>query len=217
MEHLIRVKGTGSINVKPNLIVITMNLESQHYNYDKTMELAADSVEILQNAIESAGFDKEDLKTTSFNIKTHYESYRDNNDNYRSKFDGYICRQSLKIEFDFDTEVMSKVFAAIAKTQISPQLDIQFSVKDKSVISEKLLVSAAKNAKYKAEILAKASGVILGDLVSIDYNWSELHLYSQTRYEVEENCMAVQSSYAPGIEPDDIKVSDTVLFVWEIK
>jgi hypothetical protein len=29
--------------------------------------------------------------------------------------------------------------------------------------------------------------------------------------------MAVQSSYAPGIEPDDIEVSDTVLFVWEIK
>jgi uncharacterized protein YggE len=172
MEHLIRVKGTGNISVKPDLIFITMNLESQHCNYDKTMELAADSVEILQNAIESA---------------------------------------------DFDIEVMSRVFAAIAKTQINPRLDIQFSVKDKSVISEKLLVSAAKNAKYKAEILAKASGVILGDLVSIDYNWSELHLYSQTRYEVEENCMAGQSSYAPDIEPDDIEVSDTVLFAWEIK
>ncbi|MCH3964466.1 MAG: SIMPL domain-containing protein [Clostridium sp.] len=217
MDHLIRVKGTSNINVKPDLIVIAMNLESQHYDYGKTMKLAADSIEILQNAIESASFDKEDLKTTSFNIKMHYESCRDNNDNYRSKFDGYICKQSLKIEFDFDTEVMSKVFAAIAKTQINPQLDIQFSVKDKSAISEKLLVSAAENAKHKAEVLAKASGVTLGDLIGIDYDWGELHLYSQTKYEVEENCMTVQSSYAPDIEPDNIEVSDTVLFSWKIK
>ncbi|WP_368489693.1 SIMPL domain-containing protein [Clostridium sp. BJN0013] len=60
--------------------------------------------------------------------------------------------------------------AAIAKTQINPQLNVQFSVKDKTVASQKLLINVVENAKLKAKTLAKASGVILGDLISIDYN-----------------------------------------------
>ena len=54
---------------------------------------------------------------------------------------------------------------------------------------------------------------------SIDYNWGELHLYSPTRYEMEADCL-MKISAAPtamDIEPDDIDVSDSVTFVWEIK
>jgi uncharacterized protein YggE len=217
MNRLITVKGTGNVSVKPDLIIITMNLESHQYDYKKTMELATDSVNALQDAIHIAGFNKKDLKTTSFNIRTHYESYRDENNNYKSKFDGYICEQGLKLEFDFNTEVMSKVLTAIAKAPIDPKLNIQFSVKDKAAVNEELLVSATENAKRKADILTKASGVTLGDLISIDYNWGELHLYSPTRYDMEDRCMVMAESCSPDIEPDDIDVSDTVSFVWEIK
>jgi len=217
MNRMITVKGTGNISVKPDLIVITMNLESQNHDYNKNMEIATASVKVLQDAIISAGFDKKDLKTTNFNIDTHYESYHDKNDNYKSRFDGYICEQGLKLEFDFDTEVLSKVLTAIAKAPTDPQFNIQFSVKDKAAVSEELLISATENAKHKAEILAKASDVILGHLISIDYNWGELHLYSQTRYKLNYMSMKMTPSYAPDIEPDDINVSDTVSFVWEIK
>lgn len=217
MNRMITVKGTGNISVKPDLIVIKMNLESQNHDYNKTMEIAAASVKVLQDAIISAGFDKKDLKTTNFNIDTHYKSYHDKNDNYKSRFDGYICEQGLKLEFDFETATMSKVLTAISKASTDPQLNIQFSVKDKAVVSEELLISATENAKQKAEILAKASSVTLGDLISIDYNWGELHLYSQTRYEISESRLEMSPSSAPDIEPDDIDVSDNVSFVWEIK
>lgn len=218
MNRIITVKGIGKVSVKPDLIVITMNLESQQYEYDETMAMATKSVKALQDAIQSAGFDKKDLKTTSFNISTHYESYRDKNNDYKSKFDGYICQQGTCLEFDYDTAVMSKVLNAIAKAPINPRLNIKFSVKDKAAVSEELLVNATENAKQKAGILAKAAGVTLGNLISIDYNWGELHLYSQTSYDVmEDKCMSMSESFAPEIEPDDIDVSDTVSFAWEIK
>ena len=81
MNRTITIKGTGKVSVKPDLIIITMHLESHDYDYEKTMKLAAESVNILQNAIIKAGFNKEDLKTTDFNIRTHYESYRDKDNN----------------------------------------------------------------------------------------------------------------------------------------
>lgn len=194
-----------------------MNLESQQLEYDQTMQFATDSVNIITSAIETVGFDKKDLKTTSFNVRTHYESYRDKDNNYKSRFDGYICEQGLKLEFDFDPKVMSNVLSAIAKATVNPKLNIQFSVKDKAAVSEELLIQATENARKKAEILSKASGVDLGNLINIDYNWGELHLYSPTRYDMEDRCMVMESSCAPEIEPDDISISDTVTFVWEIK
>lgn len=217
MNRMITVKGSSNVSIKPDLIVITMNLESHKRDYDKTMELAAKSVKDLQAAVQSVGLDKKDLKTTSFNISTHHEGYRDKDDNYKTRFDGYICVQGLKLEFDFDTEFMSKVLTAIAKAQTDPQLNIHFSIKDKAAVSEELLILATENAKRKAEILTKASGVTLGDLINIDYNWGELLLYSETRYDVGLERMSVSASSAPEIEPDDIDVSDTVTFVWEIK
>jgi uncharacterized protein YggE len=216
MNRTITIKGTGKISVKPDLIIITMRLESHDNNYEKTMKLAAESVNNLQNAIVNAGFNKADLKTTNFNIRTHYESYRDKDNNYKSRFDGYICEQGLKLEFDFNTGILSKVLSAIGKAPVEPNLNIQFSVKDKDAVSEELLVRAAENAKKKAEILTKASNATLGDLISIDYNWGDFYLYSNTNYNVEDKCLAFKAS-APDIEPDDIDVSDTVTFVWEIK
>lgn len=218
MNRLITVKGTGSVSVKPDLIIISMDLESHQYDYEDTMKLATESINALQEAIQGVGFEKSDLKTTSFNVKTHYESYRDKDDNYKRRFDGYLCEQGLKLEFHFNTDLLAKVLNAITRASTNPQFNISFSVKDKAAVSEDLLISATENAKKKAEILAKASGVILGDLVSIDYNWGELHLYSQTSYAMENRLMSsMAKTYAPDIEPDDIDVSDTVTFVWEIK
>ncbi|MCD2503105.1 SIMPL domain-containing protein [Clostridium sp. NSJ-145] len=217
MERLITVKGIGNISVTPDLIIITMNLVSHKYNYDETMKLATESVNELEKAIEEVGFNKKDLKTTNFNITTSYKSYYDENNNYKSKFDGYKCEQDLKLEFDLDMEILSKVITAITKSKVEPRFNIRFSVKDKDEINKELLIKATENARSKAEVLTKAARVTLGRLVSIDYNWSEINIYSNTTYEIENKSYAIAETYAPSIEPEDIKISDTVAFVWEIK
>ena len=79
-------------------------------------------------------------------------------------------------------------------------------------------MSATENAKTKAEILCKASGNELGQLLSIDYNWGELNVTSKTRYSMGDSIRpSLAKSVTVDIEPDDINVSDTVTFTWEIK
>ena len=51
-------------------------------------------------------------------------------------------------------------------------------------------------------------------------NWGELNIVSRTSYEMEDAFMplaAMKKCCSPEIEPDDIDVSDTVAFTWEIK
>ena len=126
----------------------------------------------------------------------------------------------MKLAFDFDSKQLAKVISAIADCGAQPELSIAFTVKNPSVVSDELLISATENARAKAEILCKASGSTLGQLLNIDYNWGELNVYSRTSYEVEDciqPLMAMSKCAAPEIEPDDIDVTDTVAFTWEIQ
>ena len=160
------------------------------------------------------------LKTTSFNVDTRYESVKDRQGNYKREFVGYACVYRLKLSFDFDSKQLAKVISAIANSGANPELSIAFTVRNPAKVSKELLESAALNARAKAEILCRASGSEMGQLLSIDYNWGELNIVSRTSYEMEDCLMplaAMKKCCSPEIEPDDIDVSDTVAFTWEIK
>lgn len=218
MNRTITIKGIGKLSLKPDQVVVSLTLKTTDKNYDKAMNTAAKHLEQLRGALVGIGFAKDDLKTTNFNVGTEYESERDKNGNYKRIFIGYSVTHQLKLEFAFDSRCLSKTLGAIAACIAEPELNVQFTVKDKEAVNAALLESACVNAKTKAGILAKASGVTLGDLVSIDYNWGELHLFSPTQYDMEDACMRMASAAPTSIEiePDDIEVSDSVTFVWEI-
>ena len=218
MPKTITVKGTGKVSAKPDYVVISMSLSSQDMEYDKAMELAADELEQLKNALCGAGFDEKALKTSNFNVRTDYINLKDADGNYRNEFNGYVVLHAIKLGFDFDTTRLSKVLSAVSGCLSNPELSIKFTVKDASAVNEEMLRLASRNAKHKAEILCDASGVELGALLSVDYSWGELDLVSATNYRMAGECMRMSElSRGVDIEPDDIEISDTATFVWEIK
>lgn len=217
-ERTITVKGVGSVSKKPDLIVVTMNLETTENDYRKTMLKASDELEKIKNAAASAGHQKDKVKTASFNIDSHYESERDDNGNWKQVFAGYKCRHALKLEFDLDMELLGKTLGAISSSKVEPRLKIAFSLKDTAAVSAELLENAVKNAREKASVLAKASGVNLGEIISIDYNWGELYLNSNTEYADNLRCFsACADEVSVDIEPEDINANDSVTVVWSIK
>lgn len=216
MERTITVKGTGKVSAKPDLIVVKMELTSRSARYEETMNDAALAVTRLQKAVDQAGFAKSDLKTIDFSIDTDYESYRDEQGNYKSRFQGYVCKQKTKLEFTLDTKQLSAVIEHVSNSLAEPKLSISFTIKDADSIQDELLASAAANARHRAELLAKGAEATLGDLLQIDYTWGEIHLYSPTRLMLGDE-MLFSEAAMPELEPDDIDLSDSATFVWEIR
>lgn len=212
----ITVKGIGAVSVKPDLIVLGLSMETAEYEYDAAMKAAAEKIDFLNKALEAAGFEKKSAKTADFRVRADYDRLNDGKGNYTSVFMGYKCRHELKIEFDFDTKRLAKALSEISECIAKPEISIDFTVKDSSAVGGELLKAAAKNAREKAEILCAASGAKLGDLLSIDYNWGELHLYSATDYDVEGKCLMMGAADDMDIEPEEIKARDTATFEWEI-
>lgn len=218
MVRMITVKGIGRASAKPDYVVLSMSLEAKDLNYENAMELAAAQLEQLRNSLIGIGFEKESVKTTNFNVRTDHAHVKDEYGNYQSVFNGYIVSHALKVEFDFDSRRLADALGTVAACLSNPQLNIAFTVRDATEINEEMLRSATTNAKRKAEILCDASNVTMGQLLSIDYNWSELNIFSRTEYAVAEDCMPMmRRADTLEIEPDDIEVSDTATFVWEIR
>ena len=217
MPKTITVKGVGKVSASPDSVVLSMTLESRNMNYEKAMNKAAESIDQLNTALEIVGFEKKAVKTTGFNVRADYE-YRQNKSGKSERvFTGYVVYHNLKVEFDLDSRRLAEALSAVGNCIAHPQLSVAFTVKDTTAINEEMLRSATNNAKNKAEILCSASGQELGELLSIDYSWGEMRVFSDTRYELADDCLAAPTGPCIDIEPDDIDISDTVTFVWEIK
>jgi len=215
----ITVRGKGSASALADLVELTLRLESIDKNYEKAMDKSAESVEGILRAFEERGFDKDDVKTTNFNVRTDYQSRRDKDGNYISEFNGYAVGQSLKITFAFEPERLSQALAAVAESGSKPQVGVRFAVSDAAALREDVLAAAAMDAKAKAEILCRASGAKLGALKSIDYGVISVNVYSETNYDVEEACFGaapMMKARAVEINPEDVTVNDDVTFVWEL-
>jgi len=211
------VKGIGKATAAPDLILVNMTLEVSEPDYEKTMQRGAEMLGALREAVISAGHEGKELKTTSFNINTKYESYNEDNI-WKQRFAGYTCTHELKLEFDLEMQKLGATLGAIAKCEADPNFNIEFSVKDRNAVSERLLESAVENAKDKARVLAKAAGVALGEIRRIDYNWSDIRLYSNTDMQMSYGALraADAAPMAIDMEPEDISVSDAATVVWAI-
>lgn len=208
------VRGTGSVSVKPDLIRLVLEMESRSRDCGEAMEKAGKDIEELRDILGGFGFERDALKTSDFNVRTEYESQPDENNIYHNVFKGYCCFHSVKVEFDLDTERLSGILRAVSASGAAPQLNVCFTVKDEEPACEELIRLSASNAKRKAELLCKASGVRLGKLLKISYDRSDMNFVSQARFSMDMNCLRAEAK-AVSITPDDIKLTDCAEFEWE--
>lgn len=216
----IRVTGKGKVSIKPDLIRLDIDTTGVYLNYEDTIRVSAEKTRVLKEYLEKAGLNPDDLKTTSFDINSAYESYYDEKDHYKQKFIGYRFRHETYIKFENDNEILGKVLYQLSKCPVDVTFDIIHTISNPEEAKNELLRSVVEDAKNKSKILADSSEVTLGDIISIDYSWSEVHFTSHPIQNFKLNSMILEdssSSYDIDIEADDIDMDDTVTVIWEIK
>ncbi len=66
IKRCITVTGTGNFAAKPDLIIVSIGLSVMDPAYEKAMSEAGEQIEALRSALADVGFQKNQLKTTSF-------------------------------------------------------------------------------------------------------------------------------------------------------
>ena len=221
MERTIRVTGRGKMNVKPDTIELNIFVSKVYPEYAEAMEASAEMTEVLKAAAERAGFDSHDLKTTGFSINMNYEGVYDEKGNWKNKFAGYRYDHNLALRFDADNVKLGKMLWELSDCGADAEISINHTVKDPEPVRNELLAKAVKDSHTKAEVLAAASGVSLGDIISVDYSWGEMQIYNRTvdnlTFGSNSKISMTEESFDMDIEADDIHIRDTVTVIWEIR
>ena len=216
----IKVTGTGTVKLKPDIMRLRLDLNGKEKDYAKTLERSSKDTEVLRSLFEDLGFAKEDLKTTGFSADPVYEGYEDKQGRWRQRFAGYEFHHRLKLDFPFDNDRLGKILAKLAKAKVDPEFSLGYTVKDPEAAKNQLLAAAVKDAAAKAEVLAEAAGVKLLGIQTMDYSIARVEMeVMPARKLMATNDMAMgamEESMDLDIQPEDITASDTVTITWEL-
>ena len=215
----VRVTGKGNMKIRPDLTRVTVTLTEVCREYAEALKRSSEDTERIKDILSAFGFERADLKTLNFSVDVEYEGYTENGA-YKQRLVGYRYRHTMKVEFASDNERLGKVLYALANSELCPELNIGYTVKNQEAAKNELIGKAVSDAKEKAAALARASGVTLKDIQTIDYSLSGINMEVRPMNSVmaKRNMSAdcAEESYSIDMEPDDITVSDTVTVVWEI-
>lgn len=216
-QKTITVTGKGLLKIHPDATRVIIELTGIKRDYGEAILLSSESTKNLQNLLQPLGFNPTEIKTVSFSVEPERERYKEY-DGYETRLVGYRFNHSLKIEFDSDNRRLSDILFALGHSSMHPEFSLAYTVKNPEAVKNRLLAKAVEDAKIKAEVLAKAAGIHIGELVHIDYSWGKVDFEVRPVQDVcFESCgMAPAGGISMDIEPDDMEAEDTVTVVWEI-
>ena len=216
MDKVLRVEASGIGKIKPNQIEINIVISRKSEIYEDAINLINQDLDRMLQALNEIDIEREQTKTTSLRVSNDYENYEENGA-WKNKHVGYISTHQLKVKIDYDLDLLGDFMYKFSGLGINPEIDFDFTVKDKSEAIDTAIENAIESAKVKAEKIAKSTGVELGEIVAIDYVGSNFAETSGTFYSADLMRGAFNAKASPDILVDEIVVTETVEISWSIE
>lgn len=222
MERIIRITGEGRVSVAPDTIELSFVVAESDMKEQTALQKADDKVCALKKVFAGLGIGDKNVITKNFSISQKTKSVRNKNGDWEYLFDGYAVNYSMVVSFPYDTKFLGKVLSEVSVCLDKTNIRINFTLKNQEGIKEKLLASAVANAKADAEILAEASGVKLGKILSISHSYNMVRFDYGSRGErcvskmAKMDCEMASVDSFDNMNVDDLSFEAQVNIDWEI-
>lgn len=208
--NTITVEGNSETSISPNQATIQIGINTSASDATEAENKNTQMVKQIQNALQSIGTEKKEIKTTQYNFYPVYN----NQENNRHQIIAYTVNNSLSVTVS-DLSRVGLIIDAGVKNGATNIDSINFTVKDNESIKNTALIAAIENAKTKADIIAKTINKKIINVISVKENSIYFQPSTISRYALMKNDSLANN--APSINPDNIKVSANVEVVFEIQ
>ena len=210
----IKVRGVGEKSFRPDAIKFKFQFSIKRSEYNQCLEDGTKNVENYFNFLKTKGFNKEELKTQSFNIyrETHYNDKTKKYDEGDFVF-SFVC----ELIMDYNLELMAQIMEETSKINECPTYKVDFTLKDEKQAIDELMKLAYKHAEYQANVISKASGKVLKDCVNVSFEPFEGSLsnsYGNMKMMAERCCANSVDSIQNIFVPKDVELSFEVYTLW---
>lgn len=213
----INVTGKANLKVAPSQTKVRLTIRGYAIEYGDALAKSVEDTKIIKDTISACGIDREALKTENFYTAERTKRVEDKNGNFSYRHIGYDVTHYMNFIFDNNNEILGQVLYELSKLSINPRLDVSYVVKDAEKYKSELIGLAVNDAKRKAEAMAIASGVTLGNIVHMDYSYQTISFESRRYLEMDlKECCKTVEGFNLDINPEDENLTDTVTITWEI-
>ena len=163
-EKTISVSGVATTSVEPDLLTVRFGIETQEKTAQQALISNSEMMNKVINALKGANISENEISTSSLNIHPIYESYRDENDRYRSELVGYEVSNIISVETKKLDSAAAIIDGAVA-AGVNRVDSVYFSISPERhiVLKDQMLEEAVINAREKAQnALAPLDHQIIG-------------------------------------------------------
>ncbi|MBW2494525.1 MAG: SIMPL domain-containing protein [Deltaproteobacteria bacterium] len=158
----ITIKGTAESEAPPDFVKIFASILADHRHADRAKQDVDSRMKRVVDAIAGFEIDTGDMSFSGANVNRTFESDKYDNET----FTGYHVYRTLEVKLrnlaHYEQFIHALVTAGVDEIG-EPESDLD----DKNPLKAAALGAAAQNAKRKAEIVAKALEIQLGDPIEI--------------------------------------------------
>ena len=160
------VIGQSSLSLKPTRTVISYTVNSGQNSYVAAVEDMTKRVDELAAILTKLQFEEDEIVTSTFSIQEKFLYDRGKRIN-----DGYVATQVLRVAFAQDKKRLLEVLSKTTSGLVNAEVGISFTLDDetKDQVELQLIEQAVRDAKTKAETIAKASGYKITGIKEMDY------------------------------------------------
>lgn len=203
------VEGQGKVTVVPDVAKVTLGIEESGSSLAAVQKSVNQKSKSLVDSLKKLGIGEKDIKTTSYNVFPDYDY-----ESRPQRITGYRVNITYEVTVkDFDK--INDVVIRATETGVNVVGNISFDVNEetkKKKLDEAREV-AVKEAKDKAQSLARAAGVSLGKILNI----SEFPGFAPPPPFALKGGMGGDEPARPEITPGETELTVTVSLSFEIR
>ena len=156
------MNGVGSAQIAPDMAEITLGVITEAKDAAKAHRDNAAQAARVQAAVKALGVAERDIQTTRYDFSPIY----DVKDNGRSVTTGYTVTNAIVVKVRNLANVGKVIDAALANG--ANRVDsLEFSASDPSAAKDAALADAARDARSKADAVARALGVRIVRILNV--------------------------------------------------
>jgi uncharacterized protein YggE len=204
----INAAGHGEVYIVPDLAYIYVGVQSDADEVSDALNKNSAQAQAVADAVKAQGVDVKDIQTASFNVypMTDY----DMNGQVSRKY--YVVQNTVYITVR-DLSKLGVLLDAVVRSGANNINSISFDVQNKDAALEQARDMAIAKARAEAEAIAKASGVTLGDLQTVNVYTSNS---ATPVYDAKGGGAAAMNSQVP-VSAGQLVITADANLVYEIK
>jgi len=205
----ITISGEGRVTAIPDIATTSIGVQTERTTVAAAQKENTEKMNTIIERLKDLGIEKEDIKTTSYNVYPVYDYNRGTRTDR-----GFSVDQRVTVKIR-DLDKTGEVLAAAAELGANQVGGLNFTVDEPEELRQDARLEALEAAKKKADALTKAAGVKLGGIVGFNEGSAG---YPQPVYRALslEAYGGADTAVSPEIEQGSQEVVVTVSVTYEI-